>query len=304
MRRVAVFIDAGYFWVQGCNLSFGVGQKAGRADISLDYDKLRESLLAEVAKEFPGANLLRIYWYDGPGPNGIKTTEHRSIDLLNDFKLRLGTRNGEGTQKGVDGLFIADLISLTQYRAITDALLVTGDGDIGPGVVAAQAMGLRVHLLSIGEGATSPYLLAEVDFKQKWEKNDVGRFARPNGSLAAPDLSAPPALTAPDAEVTTGEAATTAAFPTATGWAHNFDPAILADMALKQISNSSLASSLTSIMTEKSPIPPDVDRKLLGIARKRMDRDLREGEKRTLRSALKSLVLASIDSAVASTGEQ
>jgi len=114
-------------------------------------------MLSEVEKQFGAdCHFLRVYWYDGPGTNG-KTTEHHAIDKLDDFKLRLGTRNGVGTQKGVDGLIIADLISLTQQRAITHAMLITGDSDITPGVVAAQGMGLRAHLLSLGSSvATSP----------------------------------------------------------------------------------------------------------------------------------------------------
>jgi hypothetical protein len=35
-----------------------------------------------------------------------------SVEELDDFKLRLGTRTGAGDQKAVDGLIIADLISL------------------------------------------------------------------------------------------------------------------------------------------------------------------------------------------------
>lgn len=178
MKRVAVFLDAGYFWVQLGNILSG--SFTYRALVDVDYDKLRQKMLDEVASQF-GADcpLLRIYWYDGPGTGGTKTSEHRAIDKLDDFKLRLGTRNGGGQQKGVDGLIIADIINLTQQKAITHALLITGDSDITPGVVAAQGMGLRAHLLSLGSAAaTSPYLAAEADFKRSWGVAEASIFAK------------------------------------------------------------------------------------------------------------------------------
>lgn len=177
MKRVAVFLDAGYFWVQLCNIV--LGSYKVRTEVNVDYEELRKLMLAEVQKQFGNdCHLLRVYWYDGPGASG-KTPEHHAIDKLDDFKLRLGTRNGAGTQKGVDGLIIADLISLTQQRAITHALLMTGDSDITPGVIAAQGMGLRAHLLSLGStAATSPYLAAEADLKRSWSTAEVTQFAK------------------------------------------------------------------------------------------------------------------------------
>lgn len=177
MKRVAVFLDAGYFWVQLCKVI--LGKYNVRTEVNVDYEALRKLMLSEVEKQFGSdCHFLRVYWYDGPGNNG-KTTEHHAIDKLDDFKLRLGTRNGVGTQKGVDGLIIADLISLTQQRAITHAMLMTGDSDITPGVVAAQGMGLRAHLLSLGSSvATSPYLAAEADFKRSWGASEVAQFAK------------------------------------------------------------------------------------------------------------------------------
>ena len=104
--------------------------------------------------------------YDGPHRTLGKSREHKAIEELDDFKLRLGTLNGVGEQKAVDGLIIADMIGLAQSRVITDALLVSGDADLTPGVLAAQNLGVRVHLLSMGPSeATSPYLKAEVDCK-------------------------------------------------------------------------------------------------------------------------------------------
>ena len=58
MRRVAVFVDAGYFWVQACNQV--LGRQGRRNEIVVDYGLLRESFLQEVANQFPGATLLRV----------------------------------------------------------------------------------------------------------------------------------------------------------------------------------------------------------------------------------------------------
>ena len=52
MRRVAVFVDAGYFWVQAVKIA--QGEKMGRESITLDYPVLRNTLLQET-KRFPGS---------------------------------------------------------------------------------------------------------------------------------------------------------------------------------------------------------------------------------------------------------
>ena len=179
MQRVAGFIDAGYFWVQLTNLL--TGKKNSRDTVTVDYKKFHQVLLDYVAKEFPEVPLLRIYCYDAPDRNGTKTVFHRGIDELDDFKLRLGTRNLSGTQKAVDGLIIADMIGLAQKKSITHAFIISGDGDLVPGVIATQSQGLRVHLLSIEpRGSTSPHLSAEVDKHVSWGSAEISLFARQN----------------------------------------------------------------------------------------------------------------------------
>ena len=66
------------------------------------------------------------------------------------MKLRLGQLNSEGQQKGVDSLIVTDLIELARNKAISDAVVLTGDEDIRVGVQIAQSLGVRVHLLGIG----------------------------------------------------------------------------------------------------------------------------------------------------------
>lgn len=176
MNRIAIFVDAGYFWVQVAQVVHG--GKNVRDSVVIDYAALRDQVLTEAGAQFPSAELLRVYWYDGPGANGGKAHSHVAIDDLDDFKLRLGTRNTYGDQKAVDGLIIADLIGLAQARVITAAIVLSGDSDLAPGVVAAQGLGLRVHMLSMGPAnATSPILRAEVDCKRHWEDETVRGFA-------------------------------------------------------------------------------------------------------------------------------
>lgn len=271
MKRLAVFVDAGYFWVQLCFLL--VGKSGSRDLVKVDHEKLREHMLAEVEKQFGNdTDLLRVYWYDAPGLNG-KTAGHHAIDKLDDFKLRLGTRNGEGAQKGVDGLIIADLISLTQQRAITHALVMTGDADVAPGVIAAQAMGLRVHLLSLGPAnATSPLLAAEADTKRTWVRADAEAFASEN------QPAEPVAVAAPVVPVLT-------AAVTKPDWS------ALSVEAYAYLQNSSLAAELADLTNVKAgSIPKKIDGTLLHFCREKLGRQLEGNETTKLRAAFIKLL--------------
>lgn len=177
VERVAAFVDAGYFWVQLSYLLYG--EKRRREDILIDAPKMRESLISAIHDQFAGCSLLRIYWYDGRDPRGVVTEQHQALARLDDIKMRYGTLNAYGQQKGVDGLLMADLLALAQNRAITSAIILSGDADLAPGVGAAQMLGVRIHRLGInGRSASSPILLAEVDKNIEWPREDIERFAR------------------------------------------------------------------------------------------------------------------------------
>lgn len=297
MKRIAVFVDAGYFWVQVCSLV--TGSYASRNQVNVLYAELHNCMLNEIKSQFPDGDLLRIYWYDGPGLSG-KTAEHRSIDQLDDFKLRLGTRNGVGQQKGVDGLIIADLISLTQQKAITHALLVSGDSDIAPGVIAAQSMGLRVHLLSIGAtAATSPYLAAEVDKKRSWTIDDVKTFATavipsvPPTSVSAPAASATASISA--ASSSTVVTPTSTGIPvtsTASATPKALPPSMshLAQLAATQMRTGPNATLFASLTRGAGLLPKEIDGELLSVGRAQFGRSLDEPEKRTLRREFRKLI--------------
>jgi hypothetical protein len=68
---------------------------------------------------------------------------------VDDVQLRAGTINGQGQQKGVDSKIVIDLIELATNHAISDALLITGDGDLAIGIELSQRRGIRVAVLGV-----------------------------------------------------------------------------------------------------------------------------------------------------------
>ncbi|HEX2870176.1 MAG TPA: NYN domain-containing protein [Polyangiaceae bacterium] len=146
MDRTAVFVDAGYLFASGSRALSKTGGKLLRSQLHLDHEVVLE-LLARLVTELTGLPLLRIYWYDGAsvGPNAA----HIALAYRPSLKLRLGQVDARGQQQGVDALLISDLVTLAKNHACADALLLTGDDDIRPGVEQAQEHGVRVHLLGI-----------------------------------------------------------------------------------------------------------------------------------------------------------
>jgi hypothetical protein len=278
MSKIAVLVDAGYFWVQATHVIHGT--KSSRDSVTIDYAALRQEVLEQAAAQFPNAELLRVYWYDGPGPQGSKTLTHHAIDELDDFKLRLGTRNFAGDQKAVDGLIIADLIGLAQSKAISGAIVLSGDADLTPGVIAAQGLGIRVHLLSMGPAnATSPFLRCEVDHKSHWADPTVEKFA--SAHTVARRVAVMPAKVADAPPV--GGNCVEAAVP---------EPApernVLADIAAEAFT--ALSGDTRPIELVDGSLPSRADGKLLWLGRERLGRVLAEQEKRAIRKEFKHLV--------------
>ena len=143
MDRTAIFVDAGYLFASGSKLV--AGERHARSQLHLDHERVLE-LLTRVAGELTQLPLLRTYWYDGAsaGPNPA----HVALAYRPNLKLRLGLVTEQG-QRGVDELLADDLVTLAKNRAITDALLLTGDDDLRAAVEETQALGVRVHLLGI-----------------------------------------------------------------------------------------------------------------------------------------------------------
>lgn len=151
MDRFALFVDAGYFFAGGSEAAFGV--VLPRRELRLRDPKAAvEELHRQAGVLCGGVQLLRMYWYDAmPGPT--MSLEQSELALQPGLKLRLGVLNNVGQQKGVDSLIVTDLIDLARNRAITDAVVLSGDEDIRVGVQLAQSYGLKVHLWGAGDTA-------------------------------------------------------------------------------------------------------------------------------------------------------
>ena len=162
MSRFAVFVDAGYFFAEGCKSL--TGKEGRRHDLHLKEEQAIQALKSITHGHLPDQELLRIYWYDG-ARGSILSNDQSAIASLNDVKLRLGVVNQFGKQKGVDSLIVADLIELARLNSISDAFLLSGDEDVRIGVQIAQNYGVRVHLLGIKPDtqSRSEMLLREAD---------------------------------------------------------------------------------------------------------------------------------------------
>lgn len=284
MQRVAVFVDAGYLFAQGSALL--AGQKLPRGQITLNSETCVR-LLAEFARSVSGAPLLRVYWYDGTstGP----TAQQLTMAHLADVKVRLGFVNSVGEQKGVDSLIVTDMISLARNRAMSDAVLLSGDEDIRVGVQQAQEFGVRVHLLGIkpSRGSQSLLLLQESDTTHEWDEGVVSTFVtcRTVAALREPQPAAPPVAPLVTAA---REVAATPALPHPTLRTIP-TPAVVMDLVavsatevVARLSLSELAAVLEAFESTRQ-IVRDIDRQLLGSSRARLGRELDSQEKRRVR---------------------
>lgn len=265
MEQIAVFVDAGHIYAQGSILITGV--KLKRQQIILFAEPLIEHFRSLARQIAPNARLLRIYWYDGLRRGGRLSGDQEAIGLLHDCKLRLGLLNVEGKQKGVDSLIVTDLIDLARNKAMTDALVVSGDEDIRVGVAIAQSYGVRIHLFGIESISKSQSidLLREADSHLEFCSADVSAWmkVRPqdDGATLHSKLPTSPTVNAAVESLTKEIVAHLVA---------EKDPDELRRFA-KQL--------------EKNPkqIPGDIDRPLLKKLTDRLGRDPNEAEKRTMR---------------------
>lgn len=178
LPRYALFVDAGYLVAQGAKLLAGEANAPGR--VRLEHPALVPFFRAwgdRICGE--DSEMLRIYWYDasqGGGPNPAQV----SMAVQPGLKLRLGTLNMRGQQKGVDTLLVHDLTTLARNRAIADAVVVSGDDDLRLGVVLAQELGVRVHLMGVAPSGrnTSLGLRMEADGLYELQSQDLGEFMR------------------------------------------------------------------------------------------------------------------------------
>lgn len=174
MDRVAVFVDAGYFFAQGSAAKFG--SVVARADLQLRAPEAIKAL-RQFSEQCSGLPLLRIYWYDG-APRGQPSAEQAALAIQDNVKLRLGVVGFDGRQKGVDSLIVTDMIALARNGAMAHCVLLSGDEDLRVGVQQAQEFGVRVDLLGIADRQTastaqSDLLRREADATNEWTAQDL-----------------------------------------------------------------------------------------------------------------------------------
>nr|WP_202469910.1 NYN domain-containing protein [Streptomyces sp. SID2888] len=189
-------VDAGYLLGAAASLLAG---EPSRSRIAVDHTALVQGLRerAEADTERP---LLRIYWFDG-APDRVPQPEHRRLRVMPRVTVRLGalTRSdGRWAQKGVDAAMHAELTELARNRACSDVVLVTGDGDLLPGMMAAKEHGVAVHLWAVqaadGDYNQSEDLVAEADERRVLDRAWITQAVRakePGGVCAPPPVPRP-----------------------------------------------------------------------------------------------------------------
>ena len=180
MDRCVVLVDAGYLLGAAASLLAG---EPTRSRISVDHAALIQAL-REQAEADTRRDLLRIYWFDG-APDRVPQPEHRRLRVMPRVTVRLGalTRSdGRWAQKGVDAAMHAELTELARNRACSDIVLVTGDGDLLPGLMSAKEHGVAVHLWAVqaadGDYNQSEDLVAEADERRVLDRNWITRVVR------------------------------------------------------------------------------------------------------------------------------
>ncbi|MFJ9735191.1 NYN domain-containing protein [Streptomyces sp. NPDC101169] len=214
MDRCIVLVDAGYLLGAAASLLAG---EPSRSRITVDHAALIQALRerAESETERP---LLRIYWFDG-APDRVPQPEHRRLRVMPRVTVRLGalTRtDGRWAQKGVDAAMHAELTELARNRACSDIVLVTGDGDLLPGMMAAKEHGVAVHLWAVqaadGDYNQSEDLVAEADERRVLDRAWITQAVRAKEltGVCAPPPAPRPEIAAilsaplPDSALTAG----------------------------------------------------------------------------------------------------
>ena len=149
--RVAIFIDGAYL-DNVLRVEF--------QNVRIDFQKLSSSLAGE-------SNILRTYYYhcavyQGNPPTAEESARYsaqrRFFNALEEYPrytVRLGRLAYRGSdssgrpryeQKQVDILLGVDLVQLAAKQAIQEAVLVAGDSDFIPAIVAAKSEGVLIRL--------------------------------------------------------------------------------------------------------------------------------------------------------------
>ena len=185
--RFAMFVDAGYLLAAGAWATVGPFK---RGEVVTRVGELIAWLQQEGTAEAGDRELLRVYWYDA-APQREPTPEQQEVARQPDTKLRLGSLNRFGEQKGVDALLLADMMDLALSKGVDLAFLVSGDEDMLEAVKRIQAAGIRLHLWGVDtpKNTVSLELRREADRTRMLTSGELGTFfigpePEVNGSVA------------------------------------------------------------------------------------------------------------------------
>jgi hypothetical protein len=269
MYQIAVFVDAGYVHGQGSALL--AGHKQPRRITRISSVPIMSAIKEKCAEVAPEARLLRVYWYDGLLGNGRQTPEQQEVALSPLTKLRLGVVNSQGEQKEVDSLIVTDMIELARNRAVSDVLLISGDGDIRVGMQIAQTFGVQAHLLGIKPalGSQSPWLVQEADTHHEWLEAAVASFL----TIGSEETSADRVHLSRDLSEQP----------------RSFEDAveIVVQEALTGLSETVAESVRREFRANPASVPPIIDRPILGKLGYVLKSDLSPEQRKQLRELLK-----------------
>jgi uncharacterized LabA/DUF88 family protein len=277
MHRYAIFVDAGYLSSQAMQILAGKGTgKPERRYLKIpDPAKLLDELRARAEECLGNDSCLRTYWYDGMG--SALTPEQAVIAALPDVQFRAGTIHNS-KQKGVDSRIVHDLFELASNKAICDALVVTGDGDLAVGVEFAQRRGVRVGLMSVEDPDSGvlpnrhPELLYLADRQVSLNRKTVERLFRYQAEKTA--------------SATSNAAAVKKGVPAAAGAAkpETASPAVAAlPEAVSNVLADLEGDALMSVLMTSGGVEPSIDRLLLAKARELLGRRLGDDERKEIR---------------------
>ncbi|EEI27652.1 NYN domain-containing protein [Corynebacterium glucuronolyticum] len=155
LERTMVFVDTSYLLASFYN-SWETG---ARAQLEIDLPEVVAQLKGMIEDQL-GQPIHRQMWYDGI-PDSGPHRYHRALRACNGVQLRVGQLIEWGerrTQKAVDTRLVADLVLAGVHQTCSDAVLVSGDADMIPGVNEATNSGVRVHLYGFGWDSMSSAL--------------------------------------------------------------------------------------------------------------------------------------------------
>lgn len=264
MDRFAIFVDAGYFFAAGAYAI--TAANTPRRNINLtSAEATIQGLCEQAGKQSSTPSLLRVYWYDammGPRPS----LEQSTLAHLAGVKLRLGSLNNAGEQKGVDSLIVTDLIELARNRAISDAILISGDEDLRIAVQLAQTFGVRVHVLAVGDADknVSPALKMEADSLEALDAT----WLKGHLNIASAAMSSPTSVPPPSASATIKSLE---------------DVARAVSNELLDEAGEDAVATLAAHLKTSTTIPPEFDRKFIAKTAKQLGRKLTSDEMRKIR---------------------